>query len=98
MGEKHVWEGVKFESLTPKQKKVYDSTYSVFTVAAIATKENPAVATINYPSVFLNSDMPLEGDHVVYMRIDIFLTKMLNSIEKSYQNLVNTNDTCVVVG
>jgi Reverse transcriptase (RNA-dependent DNA polymerase) len=41
------------------------STTSVFIVAAIAAKENRAVATIDFPSAFLNSNMPLEGDHIV---------------------------------
>lgn len=117
MCEKHVWEGVMLNSLTPKQVKgiitssmfrkakyaadgkfdkfksrivasghlqernIYDngssptvSTTIVFIVAAIAAKENRAVATVDYPGAFLNSDMPLEGDHVVFMRINEYLT------------------------
>jgi hypothetical protein len=72
------------------------STTSVFIVAAIAAKENRAVATIDFPGAFLNSDMPLEGDHVVYMRINKYLTNVLTNIDKSYQKFVNPNGTCVV--
>ena len=49
---------------------------SVFIVAAIAGKDTRAVATIDYPGAFLSSDMPLEGDHVVYMRINKYLTNV----------------------
>jgi Reverse transcriptase (RNA-dependent DNA polymerase) len=113
MLDKHVWEGIMLDSLTPIQKKgiitssmfgkakyaadgtfdkfksrivagghlqdrnVYDngssptvSTTSVFIVAAIAAMENRAVATIDFPGAFLYSDMPLEGDHVVFMRMN----------------------------
>ena len=40
------------------------------TVAAIAASENRAVATIDFPGAFLNSDMPLDGDHAVLMRLN----------------------------
>ena len=40
--------------------------------------------------------MPLEGDHVVYMRINKYLTNVLTNIDKSYQKFVNPNGTCVV--
>jgi hypothetical protein len=46
------------------------STTSVFIVAATAAKENRTVATIDFPGAFLNSDMPLDGDDVVFMRIN----------------------------
>jgi Reverse transcriptase (RNA-dependent DNA polymerase) len=48
-----------------QDRNIYDngssptvSTTSVFIVAAIAAKENRAVATIDFPGAFLNSDMP----------------------------------------
>jgi Reverse transcriptase (RNA-dependent DNA polymerase) len=72
------------------------STTSVFIVAAIAAMENRAVATIDFPGAFLNSDMPLEGDHVVFMRINKYLTNVLTSIDPSYKKFVNANGTCVV--
>jgi hypothetical protein len=139
MLDKHVWEGVMLDSLTPKQKKgiitssmfgkakytadgtfdkfksrivagghlqdrnVYDNgssptacTTSVFIVAAIAAKENRAVATIDFPGAFLNSDMPLDGDHVVFMRINKYLTNVLTSLDPAYKKFVNANGTCVV--
>jgi hypothetical protein len=52
------------------------NTASVFIVAAIAAKENRAVATIDYHGAFLSSDRPSEGDHVVYMRINTYLTNV----------------------
>ena len=72
------------------------STTSVFIVSAIAAKENRAVATIDFPGAFLNSDMPLDGDHAVLMRLNKYLTNTLISIDKSYQKYVNNNGTCVV--
>jgi Reverse transcriptase (RNA-dependent DNA polymerase) len=124
MLEKHVWEGVMLDSLTPKQKKciitnsmfgkaeyaadgisdkfnsrivagghlqdrdIYDngssstvSTTSVFIVAAIAAKEDRAVTTIDFPGAFLNSDMPLDGDHVVFMRINKYSSNVLTSLD-----------------
>ena len=139
MLDKHVWEGVMLDSLTPIQKKgiitssmfgkakyaadgtfdkfksrivagghlqdrnIYDngssptvSTTSVFIVAAIAAMENRAVATIDFPGAFLNSDMPLDGDHVVFMRINKYLTNVLTSLDPSYKKFVNANGTCVV--
>jgi Reverse transcriptase (RNA-dependent DNA polymerase) len=72
------------------------STTSVFIIAAIAAKEDRAVATIDFPGAFLNSDMPQQGDHVVYMRINKYLTNVLISINKSYKKFQNSNGTCVV--
>jgi hypothetical protein len=72
------------------------STTSVFVVAAIAAKEDRAVATIDFLGAFLNSDMPLDGDHVVFMRINKYLTNVLTSLDSSYKKFVNANGTCVV--
>jgi hypothetical protein len=72
------------------------STTSVYIVAAIAAKEDRAVATIDFPGAFLNSDMPLDGDHVVFVRINKYLTNVLTSLDPSYKKVVNANGTCVV--
>ena len=72
------------------------STTSVFNVAAIAASENRAVATIDFRGAFLNSDMPLDGDHAVLMRPNKYLTNILVSIDKSYQKYVNEKGTVVV--
>jgi Reverse transcriptase (RNA-dependent DNA polymerase) len=136
MLEKHVWEGVMLDSLTPKQKKcmitssmfgkakytadgifdklksrivagghlqdrdMYDNgsspTVSTTSVFIVAAKEDRAVATIDFPGAFLNSDMPLDGDHVVFMRINKYLTNVLRSLDPSYKKFVNANGTCVV--
>ena len=86
-----------------RDRNIYDngssstvSTTSVFIVAAIAASENRAVATIDFPGAFFNSDMPLDGDHAVLMRLNKYLTNILVSIDKSYQKYVNEKGTCVV--
>jgi Reverse transcriptase (RNA-dependent DNA polymerase) len=40
--------------------------------------------------------MPLEGDHVVYMRLNKYLSNILISCDKSYKQYQNTNGTIVV--
>ena len=72
------------------------STTSVFIIAAIAAKESRALATIDFPGAFLNSDMPLEGDHVVFMRLNKYLSDVLTKLDKSYEKFINTNGTIVV--
>ena len=72
------------------------STTSVFIIASIAAKENRSLATIDFPGAFLNSDMPLEGSHTVYMRLNKYLTDVLISIDKSYFKYVNDKGTCIV--
>ena len=72
------------------------STTSVFILTTIAAKQNRAVATIDFPGAFLNSDMPLTGDHVVYMRLSKQLTNSLIEIDPTYNNYLNNNGTCIV--
>ena len=72
------------------------STTSVFIIASIAAKENRSLATIDFPGAFLNSDMPLEGSHTVFMRLNKYLTDVLISIDKSYMKYVNDKGTCIV--
>jgi hypothetical protein len=86
-----------------QDRNIYDngssptvSTTSVFIVAAIAASENRAVATIDFPGAFLNSDMPVDGDHAVLMRLNKYLTNILVSIDESYQKYVNEKGTVVV--
>jgi hypothetical protein len=62
------------------------STNSVFIVAAISAEEDRAVATIDFPSTFLNSDMPLDGDHFVLMRINKYFTNVLRSLDPSLRS------------
>ena len=40
--------------------------------------------------------MPLDGDHAVLMRLNKYLTYVLVSIDKYYQEYVNEKGTCVV--
>jgi hypothetical protein len=41
------------------------STSSVFIIAAIAARESRAVATVDFPDAYLNSDMPTDGEPVL---------------------------------
>ena len=63
------------------------STSGVFILTAIAARQNRAVATVDFPGAFLNSDMPLTGDHVVHMRLNKQLTAALI---KMMQHITNT--------
>ena len=61
-----------------QDRNIYDngssltvSITSAFIAAAIAASENRAVATIDFPGAFLNSELPLDGDHAVLMRLNI---------------------------
>ena len=68
----------------------------MFLIASIAAKENRLFATIDFPRAFLNSDMPLEGSHTVFMRLNKYLTGVLISIDKSHMKYVNDKGTCIV--
>ena len=71
-------------------------TSSVFILTAIAARQNRAVATVDFPGAILNSDMPLTGDHVVYMRLNKQLTAALINIDATYNKYINNNGTCIV--
>ena len=55
------------------------STSSVLTIASLAAKENRAVGTVDFPSAFLNCEMP-EDAEPVYMRLDVFSTMVMTEI------------------
>ena len=85
-----------------QDRTVYDesalptaSTTSVFITAAIAAKENRAVATIVVPGAYLNSTMP-DDEPPVLMRLNKFETRVLVKIEPEFGKFVNSNGTCVV--
>ena len=48
------------------------ATTSVLTVAALAAEKNRKSGTIDFPSAFLNCNMP-EGSEEVFMRLDPFI-------------------------
>ena len=72
------------------------STSSIFMIAALAAREGRAVATIDFPGAFLNSEMPGEGDHEVLMRLNKCLSGILIGIDPSYKKCLNSNDTIIV--
>ena len=71
------------------------STTAVFMEAAIAAKLCNAVAHIDFSGAFLNADMPEVGDHVVHIRLNKYLTGVLVSIDKSFEEYVNADGTVV---
>ena len=72
------------------------STSSIFMIAALAAREGRAVATIDFPGAFLNSEMPGEGYHEVLMRLNKCLSGILIGIDPSYKKYLNSNDTIIV--
>jgi hypothetical protein len=85
-----------------QDRDVYDngssptaSTTAVFIEAAIAAKFGNAVAHIDFSGAFLNADMPSTGDHVVNIRLNKFLTEVLVSVDKSFEEYVNFDGTIV---
>jgi hypothetical protein len=71
------------------------STSSVFIIAAIAARESRAVATVDFPGAYLNSDMPTDGEPV-HMSLDPYMTGVLTKLKPDYRKYVNQNGTCVV--
>ena len=59
------------------------STSSVLTIATLAAKENRAVGTVDFPSAFLNCEMP-EDAEPVYMRLDVFSTMVMTEIDANF--------------
>ena len=70
------------------------STSSIFTLTAIAARQKRAVATVDFPGAFLNSDMPLTAYHVINMRLNKQLTAAL--INATCDKYMNNNETCIV--
>ena len=62
----------------------------------ITIQECTGAATVDFPGAFLNSDMPLTGDHVVYMRLNKQLTAALTRTDATYDKYMNNNGTRIV--
>ena len=58
------------------------STCSVFTVLAIAAREQRHTAVIDIGGAFLHAEMT--GDVPVFMRLDTLMTRMLVELDGSY--------------
>jgi hypothetical protein len=71
------------------------STSSVFVIAALAAREKRAVATVDFPGAYLNSDMPSDGEKV-FMRMDPYMTSVLCKVSPEYKQYVNQDGTAVV--
>ena len=68
--------------------KVHQLQLALFLIAALAASSNGAVACIDFPGAFLNVDMPVEGKHVVLMRLSKFSTSVLIRIDSTYSTYV----------
>jgi hypothetical protein len=71
------------------------STTSVFIVAALAAKEKRAVAVVDFPGAYLNSEMPKDGEKV-HMKLDQYMTGVLVSMDPSHREFVNPDGTSIV--
>jgi hypothetical protein len=71
------------------------STSSVCKIAALAAREKRAVATVDFPVAYLNSDMPSD-DESVFMRMDPYMTSVLCKVSPEYKQYVNQDGTAVV--
>jgi hypothetical protein len=71
------------------------STSSVFLVATVAAKEKRAVATVDFPGAYLNSDLPKDGQKV-FMRLDPHMTGVLVKLDQKYKSYVNQDGTVIV--
>ena len=71
------------------------STTSVLTVAAIAAAEGRSVITIDIGGAFLNADMAPTGVKV-HMRLDKVMTTLLQKIDPSNRDYVESGGTMVV--
>ena len=72
------------------------SRSSVLTIATLAAKENRAVGTVDFPSAFLNCEMP-EDAEPVYMRLDVFSTMVMIEIDANFLPFVSKDGTSIVV-
>ena len=69
------------------------STSCVFTIATIAHYERRAVATIDFPGAYLNSDMNTE----IYIELDKIMSNLLMQIDKEYTKYLTDEGTIVVL-
>ena len=64
-------------------------------VSALAAHEGRSVGTVDFPSAFLNCNMP-EGSEKVYMKLDKFLTMIMTEIDEASIPYVNKDETSLV--
>jgi hypothetical protein len=71
------------------------STLSVFIIAALAAREKRAVATVDFPGAYLNSDMQSDGGKL-FISMDSKMTSVLCKVSLEYKQYVNQDGTAVV--
>ena len=71
------------------------STSSVLTIATLAARESRAVGAIDFPSAFLNCEMPEETEPV-YMRLDVFSTMIMTEIDANFTQFLCLDGTSIV--
>jgi Reverse transcriptase (RNA-dependent DNA polymerase) len=85
-----------------QDREIYDkgssptvSTQATFTVAGIAASEGRAVATVDFPGAFLNSEIPDDSPPVL-VKLGKIETKILCKIDPMYKEFVRPDGTMVV--
>jgi len=71
------------------------ATQSVFMIAAIAAAEGKSVATVDFPSAFLNCVLP-DDYPPIFMRLGKFESMILAEYDPSYRAFMNPDGTIVV--
>jgi hypothetical protein len=59
---------------------------------SVSAKEKRAVAVVDFPGAYLNSEMPKDGKKV-QMKLGQYMTGVLVSLDPSYEEFVNKDGT-----
>ena len=85
-----------------QDKEIYENnhsptvaTQSVFMLAAIAAGEQKAIATVDFPSAFLNCELPEEYPPI-YMRLGVFESMVLVQYDRSLEKFMRKDRTLIV--
>ena len=85
-----------------QDKEIYENnhsptvaTQSVFMIAAIAAGEGKAVATVDFPSAFLNCELP-DDYPPIYMKLGAFESMVLAKYDPSMAPFLRKDGTMIV--
>ena len=71
------------------------STQGAFMIAGIAASENRAVATVDFPGAFLNSEVP-DDSPPIFVKLGKFESRVLCKIDPKYKEFLRKDGTMVV--